>query len=191
MKMQGLKVTLFLYFIPSIVPYKFIIYHSFFCDSLCLPSLLSPFFLLCPLYSSNQKLPFLKPKTSCGGGSGKGRHDIKVLLMWRWWRRGGDQRGGFIDRVWWRGCQRDQSDGFLDWRGGMVVGEIGGGFFFFFFFVVLAVGFSWWLSVWVSSKIVSVGFISPKSVVEPWWISFLSLRSFLQTHFLQIQNSCT
>ena len=63
--------------------------------------------------------------------------------MWRWWWRGGDQRGGFIDRVWWRGCQRDQSDGFLDWRGGMVVGEIGGGFFFFFFF------FLWFLQ-WVS-----------------------------------------
>ena len=57
--------------------------------------------------------------------------------------------------MWWRGCQRDQSDEFLDRRGGMVVGEIGGGFFFF---LVLAVGFSWWLSAWVSSKVVSMGF---------------------------------
>ena len=35
----------------------------------------------------------------------------------------------------------------------MVVDKIGGGFF-----VVLAVGFSWWLLAWVSSKVVGVGF---------------------------------
>ena len=33
----------------------------------------------------------------------------------------------------------------------MVIGEIGGGFF-----VVLAVGFSWWLLAWVSSKVVAL-----------------------------------
>ena len=30
--------------------------------------------------------------------------------------------------MWWRGCQRDHSDGFLDRRAGVVVDEIGGGF---------------------------------------------------------------
>ena len=69
--------------------------------------------------------------------------------------------------VWWRGCRRDRSDGFLDWRGGMVVGEIGGGFF-----VVLAVGFSWWLSAWVSSKVValSVWVLVVGMVVAWWWV---------------------
>ena len=47
--------------------------------------------------------------------------------------------------MWWRGCQRDRSDEFLDRRGGMVVGEIGGGFFFGscsgFLLVVVGVGF--------------------------------------------------
>ena len=47
--------------------------------------------------------------------------------------------------MWWRGCQRDRSDGFLGWCGG---GEIGGVFFFFFcgscggfLLVVVGVGF--------------------------------------------------
>ena len=57
--------------------------------------------------------------------------------------------------MWWCGCQRDRSNGFLDQHGGMLVGKIGGGFFFV---VVLVVGFSWWLLVWVLSKVVDMGF---------------------------------
>ena len=39
--------------------------------------------------------------------------------------------------MWWRGCQRDRSDRFLDQGDGMVVDEIGGGFLL----VVVGVGF--------------------------------------------------
>ena len=40
--------------------------------------------------------------------------------------------------MWWRGCQLDQSNRFLDRRGGVVVGEINGGFFLWFL---------WWVSL--------------------------------------------
>ena len=47
--------------------------------------------------------------------------------------------------MWWHGFQRDWSDEFLDRRGGMVVGEIGGGFSCSscggFLLVVVGVGF--------------------------------------------------
>ena len=43
--------------------------------------------------------------------------------------------------------------GVMGFKIGVVVSEIGGGFF-----VVPAVGFSWWLSAWVSSKVISMGF---------------------------------
>ena len=47
--------------------------------------------------------------------------------------------------MWWRVCQRDWNDGFLDRHGGMVVSEIGGGFFCSscggFLLVVVGMGF--------------------------------------------------
>ena len=76
--------------------------------------------------------------------------------------------------MWWHVCRQNWRVGFaamgnefanrcggmvvneirvMGFKIGVVVSEIGGGFF-----VVPAVGFSWWLSAWVSSKVVSMGF---------------------------------